>query len=771
MRRVGVLATLAIAASVLPISGAAPEAHAAPDDVIAVVIEGTGYGHGRGMSQWGAYGWAVDEGKSFGWILDHYFGGTEAGSVDPAERIRVRLLARDGSSTVGVTSRGPGVTWGATTAASMYAEEVAPNTFDVYSSATVACPGGATLTVPDGPLAYSPPPAYNADVQRMQQFLDVFHDSSIDVDGYFGPQTRSILISWQTAESLTADGVWNLDDATRARAILAAGSGGAAWTRIGTSVAGPVTFGAPNAETSAAAAGDVLGLCDSAGAVTHYRGEIEFWSTSGGNRVVNDVKVEDYLRGVVPKEVAASWADAGGGSGANAVRAQAVAARSYGLQQSRYSYAGTCDSTSCQVYGGAAKRGNATGAVTKVEDPRSDAAIAATAGVVRRWPSGHPSAGQIVSTEFSASNGPRTAGGSFTPVDDVPGDGTSNNPNHRWTRILDADTLAAQYGLGQLTGAEMVEPANSAYQQFDGIWFNDIVLTGTSGVFRQQAWDFRGAQGLRSPGFTVRLVTEDTMSASIGLIGDSVGVSIAGGSTSEFARLTDGTFASQTVNVVGGRCTTNIFCTGTSGVEAAAGLPFGLDLVVVELGYNDWPAGFGEDIDDMMAALNARGVQQVAWVNMAEIREASGGGSYYGPSNQALAAATSRWPNLTILDWDSASETPERPRWFADDVHLTTTGQAEFALWLRDQIVSAGVGPPSHWLAPPKKILLPVVGASLTSPDGAPVTIPADARAVALNITGVGPVAPVSPRSGRAPAPRPPRRTSTSSPATWSPTA
>ena len=76
--------------------------------------------------------------------------------------------------------------------------------------------------MPDGPVVQQS--AYNADAERIQRFLRTFHDTSIAVDGYFGPQTRSILIAWQTAESLTADGVWNLDDATRARAIIAAGN-------------------------------------------------------------------------------------------------------------------------------------------------------------------------------------------------------------------------------------------------------------------------------------------------------------------------------------------------------------------------------------------------------------------------------------------------------------------------------------------------------------------------------------------------------------------
>ena len=111
-------------------------------------------------------------------------------------------------------------------------------------------------------------------------------------------------------------------------------------------------------------------------------------------------------------------------------------------------YATTCDTTSCQVYGGAARRSTASGASTSIEHALTDAATAATANVVRRWPNGHSKSGQIVSTEFSASNGPRTAGGEFPPVDDI-GDDTIPNPNHRWTRVIDADTLETKYSSGK----------------------------------------------------------------------------------------------------------------------------------------------------------------------------------------------------------------------------------------------------------------------------------------------------------------------------------
>ena len=63
--------------------------------------------------------------------------------------------------------------------------------------------------------------------------------------------------------------------------------------------------------------------------------------------------IENYLKGVLPREVPASWGNAGGGAGMNALWAMAVAARSFAHSQGRYTYAQTCDTATCQVYGGA----------------------------------------------------------------------------------------------------------------------------------------------------------------------------------------------------------------------------------------------------------------------------------------------------------------------------------------------------------------------------------------------------------------------------------
>jgi stage II sporulation protein D len=59
-------------------------------------IRGGGNGHGIGLSQYGAYGYAL-HGRSYRWILRHYYEGTSLGQIAPRTTVRV-LLATGPSS-------------------------------------------------------------------------------------------------------------------------------------------------------------------------------------------------------------------------------------------------------------------------------------------------------------------------------------------------------------------------------------------------------------------------------------------------------------------------------------------------------------------------------------------------------------------------------------------------------------------------------------------------------------------------------------------------
>jgi len=117
-----------------------------------------------------------------------------------------------------------------------------------------------------------------------------------------------------------------------------------------------------------------------------YRGQLVVQVESGGLSVVNRLGLERYLAGVLPGEMSAGWP-------AEALKTQAVAARSYALASRKRS--GSFDvyaDTRSQVYGGIA-----------AEDRRATAAIAATRGEILTWE------GKVAWTFFSASSGGRTA--------------------------------------------------------------------------------------------------------------------------------------------------------------------------------------------------------------------------------------------------------------------------------------------------------------------------------------------------------------------------
>ena len=56
-----------------------------------------------------------------------------------------------------------------------------------------------------------------------------------------------------------------------------------------------------------------------------------------------------------------------------------------------------------------------------------------------------------------------------------------------------------------------------------------------------------------------------------------------------------------------------------------------------------------------------------------------------------LVAAQTRWSQLVVFDWEAASNHAAADRWYSDGVHLTATGRAEFAMFLRDRLLPGGL--------------------------------------------------------------------------------
>jgi stage II sporulation protein D len=169
-----------------------------------------------------------------------------------------------------------------------------------------------------------------------------------------------------------------------------------------------------------------------------YRGNVVFESRPDGILVLNLVRIDDYLAGVVPLEIGKRPA-----SDSAAVEAQAVAARSYAYVHLDPDGTRGYDVTatvSDQVYGG-----------VDAELPVATRAITNTRGLVVKY------AGRVVDAPYSSTCGGETAGASevwgtgdapyLRPVSDrIPGTDRfycDIAPRFRWTRTYDAAELTS----------------------------------------------------------------------------------------------------------------------------------------------------------------------------------------------------------------------------------------------------------------------------------------------------------------------------------------
>ncbi len=176
-----------------------------------------------------------------------------------------------------------------------------------------------------------------------------------------------------------------------------------------------------------------------------YRGELWFTATDSGILVVNRLPVEDYLRGVLPRELGTRLA-----SDRAAVEAQAIAARSYAYMRVPSAEAeqgkGAWDlvaTVADQVYGGA-----------DGETPEASQAIDATAGLVLRY------GGLLADAPYSSSCGGRSA---------VPSDA--------WRDAHAEPYLQSRDDVNSATGRPFcdISPRNHWTAELDGAQLSDAV--------------------------------------------------------------------------------------------------------------------------------------------------------------------------------------------------------------------------------------------------------------------------------------------------------
>ena len=288
----------------------------APVATTTVFISGRGYGHGIGMSQYGAYGMAL-AGDSCESILGFYYPGTELGKAPVSV---VRVLLADAVPTASISSAaafvaidGTGRSW------ALPAGEVVLDTTLMLPVG----PAGALLPVA-GPIVFKPRSAALAlGGKRFRGSLRVG----------LVPQAPPVTVP--------------------APAQAPAPQGPSVPTISAIQAPPTVTFPAA-AVPAPAPAPPSSGTLPPAAAP----------APASGLRVVNRVGLEAYVAGVVPREVPSSWPAA-------ALQAQAVAARSYALA---HSAAGEgfdlyADERS-QVYGGIAGEHPAATAAVRATSAR-----------------------------------------------------------------------------------------------------------------------------------------------------------------------------------------------------------------------------------------------------------------------------------------------------------------------------------------------------------------------------------------------------------------
>ena len=395
-------------------------------------ITGRGWGHGIGMSQWGAKGYA-EHGYNYKQILAHYYQGTTVGTVpgkivtvalDASRAVRTSWTLRAGtvngrisvngivapydrsykftqnSGQIRVTDVSTGVLWRQFTSPVSVSASVSGSGRLEESYPTIAYAGAWVFSshsaMSGGKYAYAAASASSVSVK--------FSGTSIDWIGSLGPsygkadvyvdgvkRTTASMYAPQYAHQQRVWGTTGLSaGAVHTLTIKVLG------TREASSTGNAVIVDAFDVGGSSADEPALVQVADPSGPFRHtyvrYRGSLAVTASGSGVTLRNKLDIESYLYGVVPRESPSSWPT-------ESLKAQAVAARAYALTETNSELACT---TASQVYNGHS-RGSDRTKPTMHEAKASNAAVDATKGQVVKYGS------SVVRTFFFSCSGGYTA--------------------------------------------------------------------------------------------------------------------------------------------------------------------------------------------------------------------------------------------------------------------------------------------------------------------------------------------------------------------------
>jgi stage II sporulation protein D len=405
--------------------GAAPSSAA----VAVLVVDGQGFGHGVGMAQDGAY-WMGRSGASLGEIIGHFYPGVSIGRAGGDVRVVV-LTDEDADTTVTFPNGG---------------EVRSPRTGPQATGFPIAvAPGGAIRIRHDSSYHVVPVGAVRAQSAARAQLLPL-PGTPTTTTLLRPPSPRRPAPPPSTPSTMAPTTTTTTPERTTASTVWAVPAGGG-------------TVGVPDRGA-------------------RYRGAVEAAAGGGALRLVNQVDVEQYLRGM--GEVRnPSWPDA-------SLQAQAVAARTYALRAMKAS-GELCDTQRCQVYLG-----------QQAEYAAMDRAVAATAGKVLTF------GGGFAAAVYSANGGGVSASpseGFGTPDSTYPYLRASayetKSPDPWQVRIALADLADRVHYGGNLTTVRVAQTGPSGRPI-------SVALEGTTGPKTVAATDLARALGLRSTKWKVR---------------------------------------------------------------------------------------------------------------------------------------------------------------------------------------------------------------------------------------------------------------------------
>ncbi len=456
-----------------------------------MIITGRGFGHGVGMAQDGAY-WMGRQGRTAAEILRHFYPGTTLGSR--GGNIRVPI---GGAGVVTLTLAEGGAVNG---------RRIAPG-----GTITARPLDGELVATVTGPPAAPEPSAEPAPALAMVpiSFRSQAPSPPSEITGTLVPPATAAVVSPPTVEPNPAVGVLPgiVPDAPpppspEPAPVASPSEQPAEPSEQPAEPAATKAVGAtpPPAEPTVPAGtldtvrGDPL-VVEAAvdGTVTYagkrYRGALEL-RAQAGVRVVNELDVEQYLRGM-GEVTDARWPAA-------ALQAQAIAARTYAFR-TMASAGEVCPTQRCQVYVG-----------VKAEYPAMDVAVAATRGKVVTY-----AKGKLAVTFYSASGGGTIA----TPAEAFGGSGvfpylrSGTYPTgdlKSWVVTMPIDEVGRRVGFsGTPSHIEVtkVGPSGRAVE---------VTVSGNGAALTISGPKFDAALGLRSTLFTLQ--RSDT--PSIGGLGD-----------------------------------------------------------------------------------------------------------------------------------------------------------------------------------------------------------------------------------------------------------